>query len=201
MESLDYWRFCNELTVVQAALLIIGLDPSRHLENINQLPVDKRPSGYVAVFTALRNDIDAHWLEADVQKFPMEYGDTVEHTDWDSTRVSVKDLREWLSERGVTSGFFFPEGPVAAEYLNRSDPNFSAKLAAAVEAWKAVKAERALKASGRSVKTDLTKWLNIHAFEYGLTNGTGEPNKLAIEEVAKVANWDQKGGAPKTPGN
>jgi hypothetical protein len=201
MESLDYWRFCSELTVVQAALLIIGLDPTPHLASINQLPLEKRPLGYVPVFAALQNDINSHWLTAEVQKVPMEYGDTVEYTDWNSTRVSVKDLKEWLSERGVTSGFFFPEGPAAAEYLDRSDPSFSAKLAAAVEAWKAVKAERAIKTSGRSVKTDLTKWLNIHAFEYGLTNGTGEPNKQAIEEVAKVANWDQKGGAPKTPGN
>ena len=47
----------------------------------------------------------------------------------------------------------------------------------------------------------MTKWLNLHAAENGLTNEDGELNRLAIEEVSKVANWDQKGGAPKTPGN
>ena len=50
------------------------------------------------------------------------------------------------------------------------------------------------------MKQDLTKWLNLHAAEYGLTNDEGEPNKQAVEEVAKVANWNTKGGAPKTPG-
>lgn len=130
-----------------------------------------------------------------------EYGDTSDDTDWNRTRVSVESLQAWLSRRGVKTSFFFPEGPIAAEYLDRNDPNFSPKLAAAVDAWKAVNAERAVKPSGKSVKADLTKWLNIHASAYGLTNETGEPNKLAIKEVAKVSNWDQKGGAPKTPGN
>jgi hypothetical protein len=28
----------------------------------------------------------------------------------------------------------------------------------------------------------------------------GKPNSLAItEQIAKVANWDEEGGAPKTP--
>ena len=28
MDPLDYWRLCNELSVIQAALLIVGVDPS-----------------------------------------------------------------------------------------------------------------------------------------------------------------------------
>jgi hypothetical protein len=28
MDPLDYWRLCDELSVVQAALLIVGEDPS-----------------------------------------------------------------------------------------------------------------------------------------------------------------------------
>jgi hypothetical protein len=27
MEKMDYWRLCDELSVVQAALLLIGVDP------------------------------------------------------------------------------------------------------------------------------------------------------------------------------
>ena len=33
-----------------------------------------------------------------------------------------------------------------------------------------------------------------------LTKDDGNPNQLGIEEVAKIANWSVKGGAPKTPG-
>jgi hypothetical protein len=28
-DALDYWRLCDELSVVQAALLVVGKDPSK----------------------------------------------------------------------------------------------------------------------------------------------------------------------------
>ena len=34
MSSLDYWRFCQVLTVVQAALLIIGQAPSGEIQEL-----------------------------------------------------------------------------------------------------------------------------------------------------------------------
>ncbi len=169
------------------------------MDYVRQLKLEEQPKGFVAVLTALQNDIGSSWLKAEVKRVALSYGEVGDDTDWDQTLVSVRDLKEWLKERGVSTGFFYPEGPVSANYLNPGDPNFSSKLAAAVEAWKAVKADRNRKPSSKSVKADLTKWLNIHASEYGLTNEAGEPNKLAIEEVSKVANWDQRGGAPKTP--
>jgi len=124
----------------------------------------------------------------------------INRVDWQATRVGVDDLKAWLEARGVQSGFFFPVGPVKAEYLDTKNESFAPKLAAAVQAWKAVQ-QSELPTPARSVKQDLTRWLNLHAAEYGLTNDDGEPNKLAIEEVSKVANWDPRGGAPKTPGN
>ena len=199
LESIDYWRFCTELTVVQAALLIIGVDPTPHLAYVSRLKPEEQPTGYHAVFAALKNDIVVRWLTAHIEHIPTQNGD-IEEIDWEKTTISVTDLKGWLSERGVTTGFFFPDKPVTADYLDRGDSFFSLKLAAAVEAWQAVKAERNNKTSGKSVKADLTKWLMLNAPKYGLISDDGGPNKLAIEEVAKVANWDQKGGAPKTPG-
>lgn len=201
MEGLDYWRFCSELTVVQAALLILELDPAAVMAHISHWSPEEQPPGYVAVLTALQNDIHSKWLNAKIQYTPLAYENLSEDIDWDRTRVSVNDLKGWLSERGYLTGFFSPDGPITAEYLDLTNPDFSPKLAAAVNAWKAISEERRSKQSGRSVKADLTKWLNLHAPEYGLTNREGEPNKQAIEEVAKVANWNPKGGAPKTPGD
>src|SRR5262249_59629063 len=34
MDALDYWRFCDEVSVVQAALLIVGEDPAASQEYI-----------------------------------------------------------------------------------------------------------------------------------------------------------------------
>lgn len=52
MESLDYWRLCDQLNVVQAALLIAGEDPST-AKNTETLDVENRPKGYEAAKTAI----------------------------------------------------------------------------------------------------------------------------------------------------
>jgi len=109
-------------------------------------------------------------------------------------------LKTWLKSRGVDSGFFFAEGGDAPAYLNPAGNSFSPKLAAAIKAWKAVDADPSLR-KGKTVKQALMVWLRLHASEFGLTKEDGNPNEQGIEEIAKIANWDPKGGAPKTPGN
>jgi hypothetical protein len=38
MEALDYWRLCDELNVIQAALLVADCDPSSNEESIELYP-------------------------------------------------------------------------------------------------------------------------------------------------------------------
>ena len=116
------------------------------------------------------------------------------------TTVAVKDLRNWLKSRGFKTGFFFPEPQqTEPDYLNELHERYSPKLAAAIEAWKAVSADPTLTAN-KTVKQALVIWLRQHANRFGLTKEDGNPNEQGIEEVAKIANWDAKGGAPKTLG-
>jgi hypothetical protein len=89
---------------------------------------------------------------------------------------------------------------MSPNYLSEFHPSYSAKLAAAIEAWKAVSGDTELR-RGKSVKQALIVWLRQHANEFGLTKEDGNPNEQGIEDVAKIANWDTKGGAPKTPGS
>ena len=51
----------------------------------------------------------------------------------------------------------------------------------------------------KTVKQALVIWLRQNANRFGLTKEDGNPNEQGIEEVAKIANWDATGGAPKTP--
>jgi hypothetical protein len=200
MDPLDYWRLCDELSVVQAALLIIGEDPSGIQNSGSHLGPQSRPNGYEAVMAALTNAIKRESLPARIIEFEDEVGQSREVPDWHQTTVLVEDLRTWLRSRGITSGFFFPESPAGPEYLSQLHPNYSPKLAAAVEAWKAVSSSDQLK-RGRSVKQAMMVWLRQHANEFGLTKEDGSPNERGIKDVAKIANWDTKGGAPKTPSN
>ena len=196
MEALDYWRFCDDLSVVQAALLIVGEDPSQIQDHVDSNSPQNRPAGYDAVLTALVNAIFAKRLRAKIGYT----GEDETLVSWHATTVRVEDLRIWLRSKGVTTGFFFPEERAGPDYLSTIHPSYSPKLAAAIQAWKAVAADAELR-TGRSVKQALNVWLRQHANEFGLTKEDGNPNEQGIEDISKIANWDTKGGAPKTPGS
>ncbi len=196
MQALDYWRLCDELSVIQAALLILGEDPSELQNFVETNSPQVRPRGYDAIQTALVNAIFAKRLPARIG-----YTDESEmELSWHATTIRVEDLKVWLKSKGIATGFFFPTERPGPDYLSDADPNYSPKLAAAIKAWQAVSADSELR-RGRSVKQALNVWLRQHANEFGLTKEDGNPNEQGIEDVSKIANWDTKGGAPKTPSN
>jgi hypothetical protein len=190
---MDAWRLCDALSVVQAALLIVDGDPSEAQSYIEKEPPN-RPKGYDAAKTALVNAILRKTLPARIiESGEEDFG----APDWHQTAIAVDDLREWLRWRGFKTGFFFPVPEAGPDYLSRFHTNYSSKLAAAIEAWKAVSADPKLR-RGKSVKHALAVWLRQHANEFRLTKDDGSPNEQGIDDVAKIANWDTRGGAPKT---
>jgi len=219
MEDLDYWRLCDEVSVTQAALLIVDVDPAKSQDYIANWTADNRPIGYDASLAALTHAILAGRLKATIRRGAWERGwnedpsegesqgrDDRGHQiifktdpDWSLTTITVDDLRTWLRGRGIKTGFFFPEETDSADYLNPRDPHYAPKLAAAISAREAVKNDPSAM-RGKTVKQAIIIWLRRHADRYGLTKEDGSPNEQGIEEISKIANWDTKGGAPKTPG-
>lgn len=225
MDELDYWRLCDELTVIQAALLIVGIDPSSNDgAYADGWKPHEQPAGYMAAKSALchavasrklrarmrhdaepryvagRDNFDerARWQGEDVHEVTDFAGDrfvVTAEADWSKTTIAVDDLRAWLTSRGVRTGFFFPTAPDAPDYLDPTHARYAPKLAAAVRAWLAVQDPQ-----GKHPKQALMKWLRENAAEFGLSDEEGKPNEQGIEECAKVANWQPGGGAPKTPG-
>src|SRR5215467_6141351 len=99
------------------------------------------------------------------------------------------------SERSIRCATWqIKRGP---DYLLSDHQSYSPKLAAAIQAWTVISADPELR-RGRSVKQALVMWLRHHANEFDLTKEDGNPNEQGIEDVAKIANWDTKGGAPRT---
>ncbi|MBF0283961.1 MAG: hypothetical protein HQL51_05830 [Magnetococcales bacterium] len=228
MGNLDHWRLCDVLPVEQAALLYAGIEPARNdLRDNNFSDPQFNPSypTYMAGRTLIINAVLSGILPATIRYgvlTPDGWADESEmynpdssvilkddrnikvivsrEPDWMKTTIQVDDLKKWLGGKGVTSGFFFPNVTTdAPDYLNSDHPNYSPKLAAAVAAWKAVTNNPAL-AKGTSVKQGLVKWLRMNAASFDLAKDGGNPNEQGIDEIAKIANWDTKGGAPKTPG-
>jgi hypothetical protein len=103
-DALDYWRLCDELSVVKAALLIVGQHPSKLQNRIDTIPPEKRPAGYDAAKAALMNAINRKRLPAGI----VERDDTnSREVDWHRTVVAVEDIKQWLRSRGIVTGFFF----------------------------------------------------------------------------------------------
>lgn len=206
MESLDFWRLCDEVSIVQAALLIAGEDPSSTAAYVEGWNIEKRPLGYEAAKTALTNAVKAGVIDAKIvpeEKWYScieDYGAIDGTVDITLTMLSVASIKEFLKSRGFHSGFFFPQSDNGCVgYLDAQHPHYSPKLAAAIGAWTATSESRG-EATGKSIKQAITIWLRSNAGRFGLIKDDGNPNESGIDEVAKVANWETKGGAPKTPG-
>lgn len=208
MDSLDYWRLCEDLSIVQAALLLVaGENPSLDVAQVEQMSFGDRPSGYEAAKNAISQALMKGLIEGShiPEYLPYITGSikkSIEGSiDIHKSTVNVNSLRAWLQRRGFVTGFFFPAASNIAAYLDSSNPHYPPKLAAAVRAWEAVTTDQTYSGNGRTVKQNLVSWLTARAAELELLRPDGEINNDAIEnQVAKVANWQDRGGAPKTPG-
>jgi hypothetical protein len=136
MESLDYWRLCDELNVIQAALLVVGSDPSTDAKYVEGNQVESRPPGYEAAKTAIANALKRGAIVGESQPL-FEYdingntcGEVVGSIDLEKSLIEVASLRSWLAARGLKSGFFFPEAGSNPDYLDPRHPHYAPKLAA-----------------------------------------------------------------------
>lgn len=199
MDELNYWRWCEELSIVQAAFLSVGVDPSSEVgSNCESWKIHERPAGYEAAKTAIFNA----FCRGDIKgAIVPKYDNDINGNDYPvdgtislNSRIDVESLRAWLARRGLKPAFFFPALTDKPDFLDPNNPRYAPKLAAAVRAWQAV-----TDPGKKSAKQALEKWLREHAAEFGLVDDDGNPVNQAVEECSKVANWNQVGGAPKTP--
>ena len=199
MHDLDPWRLSTELRVVDAALLIIGIEPSSYSHIGSALPHPATVPGFIPVRAALANAVSAGTLKLVGEVFDSDNFNNEPWLDIDASLLSVSDIQDFLRKRRFPSEFFDQDPNGTDDANTRGHPSFAPKLYAANEAWRAVTRDSHL-LRGKSPKQALEKWLLDHAAEFGLTLARGEPNKTAIEEICKIANWKPQGGATPTPG-
>ena len=205
MEDLDYWHWCEDLSVIEAALLAVGIDPSSETgSNCMNWASFERPKGFEAAKAAIFNAFSRNMIEGiivpeydtDINGNSYALSDTVSL----HSKVNVESLCKWLTTKSIKPEFFFPNATDAPDFLNTKLPHYSSKLAAAISAWQAVSSDPTYQNNGKTIKQNLINWLTSHAAEFGLIKDDGEINNNAIEnQVSMVANWDTSGGAPRTP--
>lgn len=211
----DYWKLCDDVTIVQAALLVLDVEPEGVQERVFdavtfQEPV--KPEGFDTILAALTSALASDKLkptsivkiktrvqtEDDVGA-PAWMDVETDDLDLRKTTIPVSGLKHWLIEKGIKGKFLFPDGQAHyAAYLDPAHPCYAPKLAAAVQAWLVVTQDRNL-LRGKTPKQALEKWLVSNAASYGLIKDDGSLNELAVKEICKVVNWQPAGGAAKTP--
>jgi len=211
----DIWRLIDSYTLPQAAALIANIDPcaieydeaSKSLRLQIGMPNDIRVGHANIVFTSL------------VQNIRKKYAKWAEENQIENTPIKNKFFIDWLMRTNQNPKFFSHEIERERahrsairlmreteiimkknqlnkkDYLDQRNPRYAPKLAAAILAWEAVEDPK-----GKHPAQAIREWLMRNAKELGLLKDGGELNKSAIDDIAKVANWQPKGGAPKTPG-
>ena len=209
MDGVNLWQLCDQLTVIQAALLVLNIDPRGIEHTVEQTPAKERPPGYDAIKAAIMHGLHRLELRGTVVRLRSPYegvpleevpycdGEPLTYDNFNvaSSIVEVESLKAWLVTKKITSGFFFDKRSDIPGYLDPTNDHYSPKLAAAVKAWLALEGK---KVEGMPEKQALENWLTTHADEFNLRDGS-KLSKSGIKEAATVANWNTKGGAPKTP--
>jgi len=211
----DIWRLIDYYTLPQAAALIANIDPcaieykeaSKSLHLQTGMPNDIRVGHANIVFTLLVKKIKkeyAKWAEENqIEKIPLKKQFFV---DWlirtgQNPKFFSREIERTRAHRSAMRNMKLHERIMEEtrlrrkDYLDPENPRYAPKLAAAIRAWQAVEDPK-----GKHPAQAIREWLTRNAKELGLLKDDGKPNKSAIEDIAKIANWQPKGGAPKTPG-
>lgn len=196
MDNITHWKLAEELNVRQAALLMIGLDPSKFDFSIDDKPTIQ-PTGYGAFVTALKNAIPNKRIEARISYYEQSNFESI--INWEDTVLSVESLKQWLIEKDINDLFFNVGGELKEfNFMDEDHPQYSPKMAATVSAWMAVTENPEL-LKGKTPKQAVEKWLRENAGKFGLTKEDGKLNESAISEICKIVNWNPQGGVAKTP--
>lgn len=219
---LEHWRLCDPLSLEDAAALLAGYDPEEINRQQNDTGFDQNHPFLYTMETSLRNAVLSNRLQVMRRVSTGKYhhirmaGDEsegwwepVDELSLSGTLVAVDDLKNWLTSMGVDGGFFFTEHEGIEPGSNRPDPMnknskfYAPKLAAAIEAWETLQQDPKLQDANAVVK-EATDWLTENAERLNILwtdPKTGEtiPPKSTIEAMAKIINWNDKGGVNKTP--
>lgn len=96
MDEMDYWRLCEELNIVQAALLVVGEDPDC-AEYAESWEPGNRPKGYEAAKTAICGGLK-NFVAYEKEVFELE--DQAEHLRADHAHIPdlVAENSDYLNE-------------------------------------------------------------------------------------------------------
>lgn len=185
------WLSADSVTIRESACILANIDPATceatfalpgKANTMRELITRALLAGNLPCFAAKeRCEPDSEYSSRDARHVGP-------HTDLaDDTTVLVTNLAAWCETKGIAHPFRARADQTIAAPA-RSLDRYPEQLRAAIEAFEALRHDSGATA-GKSAKDALMAWLETN------TN----LGKGARERVAIIANWQPKGGAPKTP--
>ena len=108
---IDFWKFNEEFTVVQATLLILGIDPAGEQERVLQNTADFRPTGFDAIFSGITLAIKNKKLNAIIRYPAWEQGCGENPSDDEKIEVLAKlkihshDSYNGINDNEITTAY------------------------------------------------------------------------------------------------
>lgn len=206
MNELEIWKKSPYLSVDEAMNLILGYVPCELKFDFQK--EETMPSISIPIYRTMIEDIQKFRLTIHFDNTPatkdnisnfVSFEELYDSCWWHRGKLLNTDIKQWLINNKIDSEFFATDKTETIhtpDFLNLSHPNYSYKLAAAVEAWETFNNNPELIKSGKSLKANIEKWLTDNAERLNLIYN-GSISQTAIEEIAKIVNWETKGGSPK----
>ena len=112
MEDFDYWRLNDDLSIIEAALLVIGEDPGKLAPDVEKHVAQNQPRGYMAARNGIAGGLRKGLITGNLM--PLDdvdwngnvVGEIHGSTDFAYSRVDVESLKQWLLNRGILSSLF-----------------------------------------------------------------------------------------------
>ncbi|QQC63742.1 hypothetical protein [Paraburkholderia ginsengisoli] len=208
MDELDLYRIADTYTLVDAAALLVGEKPSRvcpprrgickryHLPRFE--PLDKgatdlnsKADSFDVALKSLLHAVEGGTLPAKLNLVIDEEMAAMAHVmmpgceiagpiNPGSATILADDLREWLTSRGVKSGFFFPE----VSPLPASDAALIERLRAAETARDILMRELAALSNVETERDNLREQTSALADEVGQLTGSLDAAGTRIRELS-----------------
>lgn len=197
------WLLAEDLTIRQAALLLLNEDPERF--PLAEYPSigEHIPPGYEAARQVIVSALLANKIDGKVEWKTKTSGNPDEINYWeenvegdvcaDKATINMDSLRAWLASKNVTVEQFIGLSGTSDDFLDQNDQKYAPKLAAAVAAWRYVKNNPI---NGLSVKQQLMNWLNENSARFWPDGMDAKVTDTFVKEAARIANWDAEGGRP-----
>jgi len=182
MDWKDAWRLKSRLTLVEAALLICGENPSRREA---ALPLKAEPESFRPVLDSMIEYFDKlDWFETRAIGGDLKASSTINPSEY---QVSNERLGHWMAEKGIKSEVILSPDASSQpqmDILDKGSPFYTVKLAAAVTVWTALKRDPSLL---RVISKPMTFSLSCVHLQRPHTKRANQPGKTEVSTGLRFA--------------